>query len=190
MAGISAARRGRAQGGGFLIGMRTSRYIQHSIAYVIIAIFLLISLMPLGWMISAAFKTLEQMRITIPIQWIPQPRHPRELCRWLGSERLDAQPAQHPDARRLRRCAHDDFLYPCRLCLRPYEISRQRSVDAAQHQPDAHSRPGHARSPFCHDGAHGLGWDLAAGHHSVDAGAQSRHDFCPAPVFPRHPKRA
>ena len=73
MAGISAARRGRAQGGGFLIGMRTSRYIQHSIAYVIIAIFLLISLMPLGWMISAAFKTLEQMRITIPIQWIPNP---------------------------------------------------------------------------------------------------------------------
>ena len=73
MAGISAAKRGNQQRGGFYIGMRASRYIQHSIAYVLIALFLIMSLMPLGWMFSAAFKTLEQMRITVPIQWIPNP---------------------------------------------------------------------------------------------------------------------
>ena len=84
MAGISTARRGGVQGGGnaplssrggfnFTLGMRASRIIQHTIAYVLIAIFLTIALMPLAWMFSAAFKTLEQMRVTIPIQWIPNP---------------------------------------------------------------------------------------------------------------------
>jgi len=53
--------------------MRASRIIQHAIAYILIAVFLAIALMPLAWMFSGAFKTLEQMRITFPIQWIPNP---------------------------------------------------------------------------------------------------------------------
>ena len=73
MAGISTARRGTEQGGGLSLGMRHSRFIQHTIAYLLIALFLAVALMPLVWMFSAAFKTLEQMRITIPIQWIPNP---------------------------------------------------------------------------------------------------------------------
>ena len=73
MAGIRTMRGGSVQGGGFLVGMRASRHIQHTLAYVLIAVFLIVALMPLGWMFSAAFKTVEQMRITIPIQWIPNP---------------------------------------------------------------------------------------------------------------------
>ena len=73
MVGIRTMRGGSVQGDGFLVGMRASRHIQHTLAYLLIAVFLIVALMPLGWMFSAAFKTVEQMRITIPIQWIPNP---------------------------------------------------------------------------------------------------------------------
>ncbi len=73
MAGAFLVRRSRTPGSGFVLGMRASRIIQHAIAYILIAVFLAIALMPLAWMFSGAFKTLEQMRITFPIQWIPNP---------------------------------------------------------------------------------------------------------------------
>ena len=73
MAGAFLVRRRGTPGSGFVLGMRASRIIQHAIAYILIAVFLAIALMPLAWMFSGAFKTLEQMRITFPIQWIPNP---------------------------------------------------------------------------------------------------------------------
>ena len=73
MAGIRTLRGPSPQGDGVRIGMRASRIIQHTIAYILIALFLIVALMPLAWMFSAAFKTLEQTRIIIPIQWIPNP---------------------------------------------------------------------------------------------------------------------
>ena len=73
MAGAFLVRRSGTPGSGFVLGMQASRIIQHSIAYILIAVFLAIALMPLAWMFSGAFKTLEQMRITFPIQWIPNP---------------------------------------------------------------------------------------------------------------------
>jgi len=54
-------------------GMRTSRSIAHVLVYIICIVWLTIALLPLAWMISTAFKTVEQMRITLPIQWIPNP---------------------------------------------------------------------------------------------------------------------
>ncbi|MCY4409452.1 MAG: carbohydrate ABC transporter permease [Caldilineaceae bacterium] len=73
MAGAFLVRRSGTPGSGFVLGMRASRIVQHAIAYILIAVFLAIALMPLAWMFSGAFKTLEQMRITFPIQWIPNP---------------------------------------------------------------------------------------------------------------------
>lgn len=71
MAGLSTT---RDQGtGGIHLGMRSRRAIQHAIAYLLIAAMLVIALMPLAWMFGTSFKTLAQMRITVPIQWIPNP---------------------------------------------------------------------------------------------------------------------
>ncbi|MEM7530631.1 MAG: carbohydrate ABC transporter permease [Chloroflexota bacterium] len=67
---------GRSSGsssGRFFIGMKTQRFILHTVAYLLIAGMLIIALMPLVWMISTAFKTVEQLRVTVPIQWIPNP---------------------------------------------------------------------------------------------------------------------
>jgi len=47
--------------------------IRHTVVYLLIALMLIIALMPLAWMIGTSFKTLDQMRVTIPIQWIPNP---------------------------------------------------------------------------------------------------------------------
>ncbi|MEM7134366.1 MAG: carbohydrate ABC transporter permease [Chloroflexota bacterium] len=63
----------RSLQGGFYIGVRTQRTIQHTIAYVLIALMLILALMPVAWMIGTSFKTLEQLRVTQPIQWIPNP---------------------------------------------------------------------------------------------------------------------
>lgn len=73
MAGIRTARRYIFPQGRFTLGMRASRIIQHANAYLLIAAFLFFALLPVFWMFSNAFKTLEQMRITFPIQWIPNP---------------------------------------------------------------------------------------------------------------------
>ena len=71
MAGLSTT---RDQGlDGVYLGMRSRRVIQYAIAYLLIAAMLVIALMPLAWMFGTSFKTLEQMRITVPIQWIPNP---------------------------------------------------------------------------------------------------------------------
>lgn len=58
---------------GIRLGIRTTRYVQHAFVYVCIALFLVLSLMPLGWMLSTSFKTLDQLRVTVPIQWLPKP---------------------------------------------------------------------------------------------------------------------
>ncbi len=71
MAGLSTTRDQRM--GGFYLGMRSRRALQHTIAYLLIAAMLVIALMPLAWMFGTSFKTLDQMRITVPIQWIPNP---------------------------------------------------------------------------------------------------------------------
>ncbi len=70
---VRTMRDGSLQGGGFYIGMRARRVIQHSLAYVLIAAMLIIALMPLAWMFSTSFKTVEQLRIAVPIQWLPTP---------------------------------------------------------------------------------------------------------------------
>lgn len=71
MAGLSTTR--ELGTGGIHLGMRSRRAIQHAIAYLLIAAMLVIALMPLAWMFGTSFKTLAQMRITVPIQWIPNP---------------------------------------------------------------------------------------------------------------------
>ena len=118
----------------------------------------------------------------------PQPRHPPELCRRLARERLVAQPAQYPYARRLCRCANHDFVYAGGLCLRPHEISGQRVADAAQHQPHAYPGHGDNGAPLCDDGAYVLDRDLVAGSRPFDVGAQSRNGLCAAPILPRRPQ--
>lgn len=70
---LRTMRSGSVPGGGFYINRRTRRTVQHTVAYVLITAMLIIALMPLAWMFSTSFKTLEQMRITVPIQWIPNP---------------------------------------------------------------------------------------------------------------------
>ncbi len=72
-ASLRTRRGGSLQDGGFYLGMRARRSMQQIVAYVLIAAMLIIALMPLAWMFSAAFKTVEQMRITVPIQWLPNP---------------------------------------------------------------------------------------------------------------------
>ncbi len=73
MASLHPMRSGNLPGGGFYVGMQSRRLFQHTLAYVLIVAMLVVALMPLAWMFSAAFKTVEQMRITIPIQWLPNP---------------------------------------------------------------------------------------------------------------------
>lgn len=58
---------------GFQVGIRVGRYLEHGVAYICIIAILMIALMPLAWMISTSFKTVEQLRVTMPIQWIPNP---------------------------------------------------------------------------------------------------------------------
>ena len=65
--------RARRAGSGFHLNTQTRRVIQHTIAYVLIMAMLILALLPLAWMFSTSFKTLDQMRVTIPIQWIPNP---------------------------------------------------------------------------------------------------------------------
>ena len=60
-------------GNRFYFGMRSRRFLLHTLVYVLIAAMLIVALMPLAWMFSTSFKTMEQLRITVPIQWIPNP---------------------------------------------------------------------------------------------------------------------
>lgn len=73
MAGLRTMQADVLPGNRYFFGMRTRRFIQHALAYVLIAAFLIVALMPVAWMFGTSFKTLEQLRITVPIQWIPNP---------------------------------------------------------------------------------------------------------------------
>src|SRR5262245_39798038 len=55
------------------IGMRRANQINQLITYLLIFIFLAIAIMPLLWVISTSLQTPDQLRITYPIQWIPNP---------------------------------------------------------------------------------------------------------------------
>lgn len=73
MASLDAIRGGNLQGRRFSLGMQARQIIQHSLAYLLIAAVLIIALMPSTWMFSTSFKKVEQLRITVPIQWLPHP---------------------------------------------------------------------------------------------------------------------
>ena len=53
-------RGGSLHGGGIYVGVRGRQIIQHTLVYGLIAAMLIIELMPLAWMFSTSFKTLEQ----------------------------------------------------------------------------------------------------------------------------------
>ncbi len=57
------------------LGMHTSRAVLHLLAYVLVFAWLALALLPLFWMLSTSLKTSEQLRITLPMQWIPNPIH-------------------------------------------------------------------------------------------------------------------
>jgi len=73
MASLRSIQAAGLPGNRYFLGMRSRRFILHTLAYVLIAAFLIVALMPLAWMFGTSFKTLEQLRITVPIQWIPNP---------------------------------------------------------------------------------------------------------------------
>ena len=67
------------------LGMSASRRLGQGAAYVLIAGFLVFSLMPLAWMVSTSLKTPEQVVVTVPIQWIPKPLYPQNYAKgWLA----------------------------------------------------------------------------------------------------------
>ena len=53
--------------------MRLERYAKTTLTYFFILIFLIVIMAPLAWVISISFQTNDQLRIRIPIQWIPNP---------------------------------------------------------------------------------------------------------------------
>lgn len=55
------------------LGRRSRHRLFITFAYVCIAIYLGVALLPMAWMISTALQTEDQIRISIPIQWIPNP---------------------------------------------------------------------------------------------------------------------
>jgi multiple sugar transport system permease protein len=55
------------------LGMKTGRRVQQVLSYIFVFLAVGIAILPLLWMISTAFKTVEQLRVTLPIQWIPNP---------------------------------------------------------------------------------------------------------------------
>ena len=64
---VAASRRG------FRLGMKASRILSTILAYLLLFFFLGISLLPMAWMLSTALQTPDQIRISIPVQWIPRP---------------------------------------------------------------------------------------------------------------------
>lgn len=73
MASSARTLTGSTMPGRFYVGTQARRFLLHAIAYVLILAFLAVALLPLAWMVSTSFKTLEQMRTTVPIQWLPNP---------------------------------------------------------------------------------------------------------------------
>jgi multiple sugar transport system permease protein len=57
----------------FGLGMRRRRQLKHTLVYLLITLFLAVALMPLAWVISTSLQSLDQLRVTYPIQWIPKP---------------------------------------------------------------------------------------------------------------------
>ena len=58
---------------GFRLGKKASHIISQTLAYIAIAIFLIVALMPTAWMVSTSLQGEDQIRIRVPIQWIPNP---------------------------------------------------------------------------------------------------------------------
>ncbi len=54
-------------------GMKTEQLVKKVVSYGLIVLLLLVILIPLVWVISISFQTGDQLRIRIPIQWIPNP---------------------------------------------------------------------------------------------------------------------
>jgi multiple sugar transport system permease protein len=62
-----------ARRNGFKLGVRDTQRVTHTFVYILVLIWLVVALLPLAWMISTSLKTLEQLRVTMPVQWIPNP---------------------------------------------------------------------------------------------------------------------
>ena len=105
MAGIRTARRYIFPAGRFTLGMRASRIIQHANAYLLIAAFLFLALLPVFWMFSNAFKTLEQMRITFPFSGFPTPS-PSRTSPTAGAHATGSSTCATPS------CLRSSYSYP------------------------------------------------------------------------------
>lgn len=57
----------------FRRGRKASGRVTNAFAYLCILIFLTMALLPMAWMLSTALKTEDQIRISMPVQWIPKP---------------------------------------------------------------------------------------------------------------------
>ena len=55
------------------VGIKAGRHIEQIIVYVLVAVALALFVLPFAWMISTSLKTVDQLRVTLPIQWIPNP---------------------------------------------------------------------------------------------------------------------
>jgi len=58
---------------GFRLGRKATRTVSHTLAYVAILAYLVTALLPMAWMVSTALQTEDQIRISVPVQWIPKP---------------------------------------------------------------------------------------------------------------------
>lgn len=59
--------------------------------YAVLVVYAVFSLLPLVWMLSAAFKPAEQV-LTVPVQWIPTEWHPENFERALFEPRFAGSP--------------------------------------------------------------------------------------------------
>jgi multiple sugar transport system permease protein len=68
---------------------RTSarRTLSLTASYIVIAAWCVISVFPMVWMLSAAFKPADQV-LTVPVQWIPQEWHPENFIEALLAPRF------------------------------------------------------------------------------------------------------
>jgi multiple sugar transport system permease protein len=67
--------------------MKARGAVSLSLSYVAIGIWCILSVFPLVWMLSAAFKSADQV-LTVPIQWIPREWHPENFVEALFEPRF------------------------------------------------------------------------------------------------------
>jgi multiple sugar transport system permease protein len=53
--------------------MRRNQAAKFTVVYILLFGFLVVAIVPLIWVLSTSFKTSDQLRISYPIQWIPNP---------------------------------------------------------------------------------------------------------------------